>query len=307
MIWYIVKLKMQSASGTLWQADTIFGHLCWAVRYLDGEKALTEFLEWYREGMPPLLVSNGFPGDLLPRPLLPPPPAPTSGSLADQFKNFQFEKKRRATTYLRPDDFGAALRGEEPVLPDKDQNMVPGRRTTLKNQISRLTGTTGEEGRLFTFEEHFWNSVTIYLKVEPGFVDETKAAFEYLRDLGYGKRKSVGYGQIKSMTLGPFGGFGNPPGANGFVSLSNFVPASNDPIAGSWRPTVKYGKLSEGYAAEENVFKKPCLMLEAGSTFYDSPCREFYGRMVDGLSDNRPEVIQYGFALPLPIKLPAKA
>jgi CRISPR-associated protein Csm4 len=66
---------------------------------------------------------------------------------------------------------------------------------------------------------------------------------------------------------------------------------------------VKYGKLGEEYALEEIAFKKPLLMLEAGSTFYDSPVKQFYGRMVRGVSPAYPQVVQYGFALPVPMRL----
>lgn len=303
--WYIARLKMQSASGTLWQADTIFGHLCWALRYLEGEKALDEFLYWYGEGLPPLLVSNGFPGDLLPVPLLKPAPSPVSGALREQYERFEAEKRRRRTTYVSQADFSRLLRGEPALsIAATNEAKAPLPRATLKNQISRLTGTTGDGGQLFPFEEYWWDTVTIYLKIETGFEKQIESLFAYLKNTGYGKRKSAGYGQISTFTFQPFAGFGAIENANGFASLSNFVPAQNDPIQGSWRLSVKYGKLSEGYATDENIFKKPCLMLEAGSTFYDSPCREFYGGMVKKLSAGRPEVVQYGFALPVPMTLP---
>jgi len=69
---YRVRLGLDSASLSAWQSDTIFGHLCWTVRYEEGEEALGEFLAPFLAGEPPLVLSNGFPGDLLPRPVLPP-------------------------------------------------------------------------------------------------------------------------------------------------------------------------------------------------------------------------------------------
>jgi len=321
--WYKVQLDMQSASGTLWQADTIFGHLCWALRYLEGEKALSDFLDWYENGMAPLLVSNGFPGgrhpdtsghqrvngpgDMLPNPILPPVPVPASLPLAGQLEHFRQVKEAKKVGYLTREDFDSVLRGRgfdpEPYKSKKPETST---RTTLKNQINRLTGTTGEGGELFPFEEHFWETVTIYLKIESGFEDKVKKLFEYLKDVGYGKRKSVGYGQIKKLDFKAFDGFATPPDANGFVSLSNFVPAENDPTNGSWRVLVKYGKLSEGYAADQNVFKKPLFMLEAGSTFYSSPIKDYYGQMVKELAKDHDEVVQYGYALPVAMKLPGK-
>src|SRR5436309_4450718 len=71
---YQVRLALRAATGTPWQADTLFGHLCWQLRYQEGAQAVEDFLELYRLGEPPLVLSDGFPGspELLPRPLLPP-------------------------------------------------------------------------------------------------------------------------------------------------------------------------------------------------------------------------------------------
>ncbi|RLC96208.1 MAG: hypothetical protein DRI40_03820 [Chloroflexi bacterium] len=307
MNWYRVILQMQSWTASAWQADTIFGHLCWGMRYLYGEKELEDFLEWYHEGVPPLLLSNGFPGDLLPRPLLPPSPEHGSPSLQQQKEAFDRGKKTKAVTHLSPEQFAQAIRGEEigdlPQGPQQ-QRIAEQRRVTLKNQISRLTGTTGEEGQLFPFEEFYWDTVTVYLKLEQGFLDTAQRLFEYLRDAGYGKRKSVGYGQVKHLTLESFPGFPSPQDANGFISLSNFVPARHDPTTGNWRCLVKYGKMGEEYSQEDMAFKRPLLMFEAGSTFYDPCCRDFYGRLVSHISVSQPHVVQYGFALPVPMKLP---
>lgn len=301
MNWYKATLQMQSWTASAWQADTIFGHLCWGMRYLYGEEGLKDFLEWYREGIPPILVSNGFPGNLLPRPFIPPRSESRTLSLHDQKEAFDRGKTLKQIKYLSARQFAQAIAGQ--VVATEQQESQEHRRVTLKNQISRLTGTTGEEGRLFSFEEYRWDVVTIYLKVEDGYFDIALRLFEYLRDAGYGKRKSVGYGQIKEFTLKEFNGFDSPLDANGFVSLSNFVPAHEDPLKGSWRYLVKYGKMGEEYSQEGMAFKKPLLMLEAGSIFYDSPCREFYGRLVPEVSSSQPEVVQYAFALPVPMKI----
>jgi CRISPR-associated protein Csm4 len=87
------------------------------------------------------------------------------------------------------------------------------------------------------------------------------------------------------------------------MSLSHFVPAAKDPLKGYWEILVKYPKLGEDFAITGNPHKKPLIMLRAGSSFFDSPCREYYGRLVKGLSPQYPQVVQYGYAFPVPIKL----
>ena len=72
MLTFLAKLRPKAATLTPWQADTIFGHLCWTMRHNAGESELVSFLEHYRQNDPPVLLSNGFPAGLLPRPYLPP-------------------------------------------------------------------------------------------------------------------------------------------------------------------------------------------------------------------------------------------
>lgn len=301
MNWYRVTLQMVSATATPWQADTVWGHLAWALRYIYGEDALHEVIAEYSGPEPPFLVSNGFPGDLLPQPVLPPPPVPPAASLQEQRRLFAEAKAAKEGGWLEPAQFAAALRGERVAGVPLPAERRP--RVTLKNQINRLTGTTGAAGNLFDFEEFFWPEVTLYLKVRPDFVATVEDLFAYLARTGYGKRKSAGYGQVRRMRFEEFPGFAEPPDANGFVSLANFVPQPGDPTHGYWRHLVKYGRLAEEFALP-NPFKQPLIMLEAGATFYDSPVRPYYGGLVRGLSAAVPQAVHYAFALPVAMKLP---
>lgn len=306
-----VTYHLGSATATPFQADTIFGHLCWALKYLEGEEALTDFLEWYRIGEPLLLVSNGFPGDLLPRPLVPRRHAAAGTTVAERIEAFGKRKETRKAELVPMQEFNRLLDGEEVAV--RAPAAMPRTRSTLKNQINRLTGTTGEAGRLYPFEETYWRGaepdgpvdipVSIYCRAQEGFETKAEQLFRFVAEQGYGKRKSVGYGQIRSMAFEPFDGFEGPADANGFVTLSNFVPAAGDPTDGYWKGMVKYGKLGEAFeASEDNPFKRPLVMLAAGSVFRVRQPREYYGRLVDGIS-HLPEVVQYGLAFPVPLRI----
>ena len=62
-------LELRSASASRWQADTLFGHLCWSLVRREGEDFLTElFLPEYRRGSPPVVLSDGFPSGFVTRP-----------------------------------------------------------------------------------------------------------------------------------------------------------------------------------------------------------------------------------------------
>jgi len=301
MRWCKVKLKANSWLSSEWQADTIWGHLCWALRYLRGERELADFISAYSTMQPPLLVSNGFPDDLLPRPVLPQVPLDLEAELAKQKQQFQRQKDDKKVSYLNGEEFDRVLKAET-VYPSWKAKIK--RRVTLKNQINRVTSSTGAEGaNLYPFEEYHCDAITIYVKVVDEFESIARELFDYLAKTGYGKRKSVGYGWVELLGFDPFPGFPSPKDANAFVSLSNFVPRAIDPRQGYWKVLIKYGKLGEEYASSDNPFKRPLLMFSAGSLFYDSPIRDYYGQLVTDLSPSHPEVVQYGLALPVPLKL----
>jgi CRISPR-associated protein Csm4 len=302
LIWYRIKFKMKSWTASSWQADTIFGHLCWGLRYLFGIPELERFLNGYDRGDPPLLLSNGFAGDFLPAPLLPSPSVDPALPLDEQKNEYEKLKTHKNIHFLSLSDFNRVINGQEPLLEEIPEVEV--QRVTVKNQINRLTDTTGEEGSLYNFLEHFIPEVTIYLKVKEEFLSLVDTLFSYIADTGYGKRKSVGYGQIEDYTSEPFSGFEMPVKPSGFVSLSNFVPAPADPLRGYWRTITKYGRMGEEYALEDYAFKKPLMMLEAGSTFYDDVVRDYYGCLVKNLNPHYNEAVHYALALPVPISLP---
>ena len=299
MGWFKVALKLKSATLTPWQADTIFGHLCWVVLYRDGEDGLKHFLEPFIDEKPPFLISDGFPPGFLPKPLTFRLPA------GDSIEEFQANRELRKQNLFKEAYFSRAIEGE--VFKPEDGADL-GRtlyvRAMLKNQIDRLTGTTGAEGSLYGVVEQWMPEVVIYGKAAAEYQGFVRGLFESLKLFGYGKRKSTGYGAIEKVDFSSFDGFPSPQSANGFVSLSSFMPSPDDPTKGFYKLRVKYGRLGEEFALGENPFKRPLVMLEAGSAFYDTPVKAYYGRMVRGLSSTHPEVAHYGYALPVAAKIP---
>jgi len=312
---YRLRLEPRGAFATPFLADTLMGHLCWAALRTGGEPALAELIEipMHRDGQPKLVLSDGFPGDLLPMPLLPPTPIP-AGDVATQREHFRLEKARRKASLVTAEDFRRMIGGERITpteLSPEQKVQLPKSRGMLKNTINRNTGTTPDSdqgGGLHELQETFQSQVTVYAQVADDYLDTFKTLLAYLTETGYGKRKSVGYGALHGPpVLEPFAGFGGPSAqeANAFVSLSTFVPAKDDPTDGYWQVLVKYGKLGEELALSGTPFKKPLLMLRAGAVFWDRPVREHYGRIVDGVAylDSVP-VVQYALALPVPMRLP---
>jgi CRISPR-associated protein Csm4 len=318
---YRARLRMRSATLTPWQADTLFGHWCWLILHQEGEGALDDFLAAFRDGQPPLVLSNGFPlGEetgWLPRPLLPRPRA-ESREKPQVIEAMERAKEAKTVRFVTLEAFNALCRGDQVGFGER--KTLRQARPILKNQINRLTGTTtpGEEsggGNLYGVEEIAFVDrsgprprrldVAVYVQArDASWAERAESCFRYLSQSGYGAKKSAGYGQVELVDWEPFDGFQPVQGANGFVSLSNWVPAADDPPLGFYDTLVKYGKLGEGLAAAENPFKFPLTMLRAGSSFYVAgEVAPAYGRLVDGVAPGAEEVVQYGFAFAVPVRL----
>jgi CRISPR/Cas system CSM-associated protein Csm4 (group 5 of RAMP superfamily) len=152
-----------------------------------------------------------------------------------------------------------------------------------------------------------------------------KDMFEQLAHSGYGAKKSVGHGHFKLDSWKQFNGFDIPTiptevgttnlastntvssthfsEYNGFISLANWVPARDDPTEGYYELMVKYGKLGEQWAMADKQSKYPLIMLKAGSCFRAAPGRDCYGRLVEGIAPSQPQVVQYGFAFDVELRI----
>jgi CRISPR/Cas system CSM-associated protein Csm4 (group 5 of RAMP superfamily) len=240
----------------------------------------------------------------------------------------QAAKTMQGIRWVSVDNFNALRRGEQVALTEKPEWVTS--RTVLKNLINRLTfGTTPVEetaggGNLYNADELMFvdvsgvnpagMSISIYVKAEEAtWRDKTWAEWaehwlKLLAQSGYGAKKSAGYGYFELENWKRFTGFDEAPaGANGFITLSNWAPALDDPTNGFYARKVKYGKLGEELASSDNPFKFPLVMLTTGASFYaDSPVRDWYGRLVQGIAPIDPRVVQYGYAFAVPARLEAE-
>ncbi|NLH97960.1 MAG: hypothetical protein GX446_00550 [Chthonomonadales bacterium] len=304
---YRAVFALDSPCLTPWRADTLFGHLCWALARLRGDDALAALLEQCEAGDPPLLISDGMPHGLLPRPLVPQAQSAAS-TVAERIAGLRAAKEARARRWLRPDEFRRVIEASPEPVAGAEAEDTPF--YTLHNQIHRGTGaTTGNEddetGRLFAVSGVWLDAVDVYVRVRPDADLPWVAMIEHVAQSGYGKRRSSGYGSVRSVTIEPFDGFAPPEGADGFVTLSACVPAADDPTRGFWMADVKHGRLGEERAASSRPFKRPVVRLLAGSAFRTgSAPRLWYGRMVPGVSPAFPDVVDYGLAFAVALRWP---
>lgn len=264
--------------------------MCWALAHREGEDKLKWFLEPFKQGNPPFLLSDGFPRDLLPKPLS-----------ADINVEAEVRKSIKRIDFVLPGDFNLIRNAQSSQPADRTSGLDT--YLSSHNTISRLTNSTLAEGGVYSLKQTFVPEINIYLKA---ITDDWKEkVVDLLKDLakgGYGRKKSIGTGHFLVQEVMPFS-FSSVDRANGFVTLSNFCPAENDPTEGLFKTFVKYGKLGEEFTFCGNPFKRPLVMIRAGSVFKTngSP-REFYGRMIkEGIAHAKHEVVQYEYAFTVPL------
>jgi CRISPR-associated protein Csm4 len=292
---YALTITAASPHLTPFQADTVFGHLCWAVAHRDGDEGIKRFLEPFLAGAPPFVLSDGFPEGWVAKPAL----------FEQMLMDPSVKKKAKKSVYITVKDFKSFQNGKAELHPSD-----PSWSRTLSkhNRIDRETGRTPEKGQggLYTLEETFIPRVVIYIKAnDEATKGQVAELFEILSLTGFGKKKAIGKGQFTVESVKECDEFAGPADADGFVTLSGFCPAAGDPVDGAYRTFVKFGKLGEEFTYCGNPFKRPLLMVTSGSVFKtNGQPKEYYGRMVKDVSKAKPEAVQYAYAFAVPVKYP---
>ncbi|MBU1706183.1 hypothetical protein KKG19_05685 [Patescibacteria group bacterium] len=353
---YKITLKLTSSVGTPFQADTIFGHLCWAYRYIKGELKLRKFLDEYEQA-PQLLVSDGFPEGFLPVPSLKclfykelkdlsgkyysgqvkamsvikrlfqrrwlsvPVWEMAKENLSQRLlaekclkmevcpKTFDLRDKRCTLSLEKCPQLSL----QELTLQEKncciEKEEDEREETILRTSIDRLTGQA-KEGRLYETKERFYipgARFSIFIRSWDLTLEDIKELFEYIALSGYGRDKSTGKGRVSLEEIK--NGFSLPSvdRPNAFVTLSSYIPQREDPLEGYYKIITKYGKLGEEYASSRIIspFKKPILMFAAGSLFKlgKSPINDWYGGLVSDIHHEKSGIKQYGYALPIGVRI----
>jgi len=318
-------LRLLASTGSLWQSDTLFGHLCWQLVFRDGEAALQEFLEPFLQGAPPFVLSDGFPAGLMPRPLL----QDKGDTVSVSVEEYAAAKRLRKARFLAEEQFNRLRAGETITALVTEGGWM--RTETLHAALDRntmRTGGEGSEGQLFQTESWIPQPVRpsgagqqaesledgcqstgketpnlqVYARATAKGLEQLRELMTILAKVGYGRDKCTGSGQFRIFDVERLEGWDALPNANGFVSLSSFVPAAGDPVQGAWRLRIKRGMLGESRARGTDPVKRPLIQFEPGSVFKTpSQPRPWYGRIVRGLSPAYPDVIQSCQTVAIPL------
>lgn len=298
-----IRLRLLAPLGTIPTSDTLFGHLCWQEAHRGGPEAVDQFLQPFRQGEPPFVLSDAFPAGLLPRPLLPLPSQPAVSS-----RDYARLKNRQKAPFVTVEDF---LRLCEDPQAAVDPRPSPWQTAQIPHAaIDRRIDTTGGEeyaGRFYLVPIWFLPEpqlVDIYCRVRPPWLDRLVDLLEVVGRIGFGRDKSVGLGRFSLTEVSPWPHFRLGQGGSAVVSLSTLMPAATDPTDGHWQLRVKHGFLGE--QASANPFKRPLIQLEPGAVFALKGRRfpAFLGRLVPAVAPGMPQAVQCGYALTVPCRWP---
>lgn len=282
-------LKPRSPVVTPYRGDTMLGHILWMFAYEHGENALKELLNKVKDNPP--VVSDLFPKDKLPVPLLSP-----DKDLIDTLKEYRDKKELKKIKYLDFDEW-LDLRNDlnakslfyalESVLSEKrrkekrDQDgcLVEtqkniGSEAILHATINRLTGTTtGGAASLHSQDATFYAENTeLHGYLAPGiFGEEAEKLLKMVGEHGYGADASTGMGRFGISSCEEID-WQIPPEANAFMALNRFLADDNLRVKdSSYALYTHYGRLGGSFANYGNPFKKPILLFETGSIFKAGP------------------------------------
>lgn len=283
-----LEFSVQSSLGTLLAADTLFGHICWGIRYTDGVANLEEFLASFETSEPPLLLSDPFPAGFWPIPLLARPTpqeedrlieltqgqprhelerrlpgSPLSESTAlggltalEAMDIYKWLLKLRwiATDALREliDDISSARILEHFIRHGCGNPNMPVEAMVAHNTINRLTDRPlSDDGFFFTREQFVSPESPVVFHVVVGSSCYTDGDIVAL----FEQALVGGYGRDKStgkgkIHVGQITSLNLQPveAPNAVLLLGPCAPLPEDPSTGYWQVFTRYGKLGGEWA-----------------------------------------------------------
>lgn len=276
--------------ATSLKGDTLFGQICWAIRYTFGNDKLESLLSTY-ETSPFLVVSDGFAKGYVPKPSLP------SNLLGE---NNDLKKENRKKVWLKLEE----LQNGDFLKALKDEDVLNINKTTIvvKNSLNYKTFSTDDSGVFSPYgeSETIISSRDIYFLIDINTfsLEELKQTIKTLSLMGYGKNTSIGKGffefdDFEEMEL--------MNSSKTFMTLSPVILNNQNIKNCYYEPFTRFGKHSSGI--DVNPFKKPILLANTSAVIsFESEYSKFYmGKAIKGHSSDEKTVHQ-GYSIIIPIK-----
>jgi len=273
-------------SGTLW------GQIAWAVRYLEGEKALADWLVEQQERH--WLVSSQMPAGMIPKPLLEACFNPPSDAQLEQMQASKAVNKKafiseplflKLRHRLSDENLVQALvegcgAGDEPAAA-LDSIFIDVKEA--HNRINRITGRTPSTGGLFFHDATFGAPnarMQVFIQTPEPCDQRLQGLLEHIGNNGFGANASTGSGTIsfaiqRETSLFEVGGTRAMSLFHGIITPNMARPR--------YKLHTHFGKLGGHFAVGGyRPFKYPILMVQPGATFRPEGSGPF-GRLLDGV------------------------
>lgn len=291
--------------GTPLAGDTLFGHLCWALRERFGTPRLTEALDGYTDGRPFLSVSDALPAGYVPRPTA---PNEALGITIDP------EQRKTAREFNWLPVTGAALPLRE-WLGTAAKCEIAEAGVLTQNTINRLTGTTGtgmfapRQVDRTAFRANVLLDVYAACDEARLSAADLRALFEDVGAVGFGRDASTGLGKFavehRAEHVWPA-----PPTCH-WLTLAPCAPEPDllDPERSFYQPLTRFGRHGNVAVRLGQPFKRPLLMLRTGALLRlrEPGTLVVHGRGLGGraapLSAVLPETVHQGYAPVLPLQM----
>ncbi|MDD3558713.1 MAG: hypothetical protein PHW27_09080 [Melioribacteraceae bacterium] len=324
---YKLKLKLKSGLLSEMHSDTIWGHFAWRFFEEHGDEKFKTFLQLYLEGKPVFSVSDGMfeledyknniHEHFFPKPLKLTPYKIKPGSKKERIIQMiaQKESKKHKLISLKQLNYfiNGSLDEFDKSFADEYHSQIeyPSFKSDLRVsvQIDREKMSHKESG-LFSYSPKYLGE-NLFLIVLVKIIDqklfdefECSKILNSVFEIGFGKKKSSGFGQFEVLSFDKFNGIQEPKESNGYLNLSHYIPAESDEIDDIFYSTnVKYGKLGEQSSTAANPFKAPIIFLEPGTCVLTKKQSDFLGKAVNKINDYKPDVVQSGIAFTIKSKL----
>ena len=286
---YKTTLIPTSNFATKLKGDTLFGQICWAIRFGFGEERLKELISTYDE-KPFLVVSDPFAKGYLPKPTM-----PSIYLNEDATKKKENRKKIWLTLQeLQNGKFNKAKTNED--INNTDTNEV-----IVKNAINYKTFTTTGDGFDPYGEDEFKIAPKdIYFLLDDNFaLEELQSSLELVSQMGYGKDATIGKGRFTFTDLEEQN-ISNE--SKRFMALSPFTPSGMKCENLFYEPFTRFGKTGAS-RANTNAFKKPLLLADSGAVIsYETKQNlQYIGSAIKNISTYK-DIVHQGYSIVLPIK-----
>ncbi len=280
--------------ATTLKGDTLFGQMCWSIKYVFGEEKLKELLSDY-EDSPFMIVSDGFASGYLPKPKM---PSLLLGENSDE------KKQNRKKIWLTLEQLQSGEFAEAKTDIDDEVNNNDKTAQVIRNSINYKTFTTTDDGAFAPYgeKELSFSPKDIYFLIdETKFsLEELQKSFEQLSLHGYGKDTTIGKGRFSFEEFEEVN-FSNE--SKTFMTLSPFSPQGLECKEIYYEPFTRFGKLG-GDRAFKNAFKKPILLADSDSVinYETKQDLQYVGTAIKNISKEYPNTVHQGYSIVVPIK-----